>query len=157
LEELGRFGIRSALVAAGGDVVAGEAPPGREGWQVGVAGIDARPVCTLILKNRAVSTSGDTWQYVEIDGLRYSHIVDPVTGRALTGQRSATVVAVDGASADALATSVCVLGLPRGLQIADSIGAAAMFREVRAGDTVSLESTKWRELRCVALREAKLH
>ena len=51
----------------------------------------------------AVSTSGDTEQFVEIGGKRYSHIVDPKTGMGLVGRMSATVVAKDGTASDSLA------------------------------------------------------
>lgn len=154
LEDLRRVGIKSALVAAGGDIALGAAPPGREGWRVEVLGLGAKPFCALLLKNGAVSTSGDSWQYAEIDGVRYSHIIDPRTGRALTGRRSATVVASDGASADALATAVCVLGFPRGLQVADSIGMAALFQEEDAGVPATRESVGWSRLRRVNTRSS---
>jgi thiamine biosynthesis lipoprotein len=146
LEDLRRFQITSALVAAGGDIAAGSPPPGKEGWRVGVSGGGREAICTLLLKNRAISTSGDMWQYVELDGARYSHIVDPRTGQALTGRRSATVVASDSASADALATAVCVLGATRGLQLVDSIGAAALFHQECDGDKSTYESARWSTL-----------
>src|SRR5262249_14195867 len=80
LAVLRRHGITRALVAASGDIAVGEAPPGAEGWKVGIAPLgnrDGEPERYLLLKHAAVSTSGDAVKFVEIGGKRYSHIVDP--------------------------------------------------------------------------------
>jgi FAD:protein FMN transferase len=130
LETLRDAGIRRALVVAGGDIAAGEPPPGERGWRVAIAPFDtATPGATrsLTLANAAVSTSGDAEQWVEIGGVRYSHIFDPRTGWPLTGRRQATVVARDATTSDMLATTLCVLG-EDGLRLADRTpGAAAMI------------------------------
>ena len=103
------FGVTRALVEAGGDIVVGDAPPGREGWSIDVAGSDAEFVARAArLTNAALATSGPTAQFVEIDGVRYSHVVDPRTGLGLTNQVTARVIAADGATADALATALTV-------------------------------------------------
>ena len=68
------------LVAGGGDIVVGDAPPDAKGWKIGIAPLEnptTKASRYLSLTNAAVSTSGDTEQYVEIGGKRYSHIVDP--------------------------------------------------------------------------------
>lgn len=109
---LKRFGIASALIAAGGDIVVSQAPPGDAGWTIALATAnDQTPESSLLLlENAAVSTSGDAEQFVEIGGKRYSHILDPRTGLGLVGRRSATVIARRGVDADSLATALCVLG-----------------------------------------------
>jgi thiamine biosynthesis lipoprotein len=132
------MGISRVLVAGAGDIVVGEPPPGRDGWSVAIAPLDSpgasRPKLSLNLKNAAVSTSGDAERYVEIDGIRYSHIVDPRTGVGLTRRISVTVVARDGATADALDTAVVVLGPDRGLAlVAATIGAEVLI--VRGTDS----------------------
>jgi thiamine biosynthesis lipoprotein len=136
LEVLRRHGIRQALVAAGGDIVVGEAPPGAAGWRIGIAPLDnptAKPSRYLSLTNAAVSTSGDTEQYVVIDGKRYSHIVDPKTGLGLTTRMSVTVLMTNGKTADGMTTGLCVLGPKRGLPLVESVeGAAALY--VLGGD-----------------------
>jgi thiamine biosynthesis lipoprotein len=101
---LRRHGVSRALIEAGGDIVAGAAPPGRDDWRVAIAA-----GCAITLAEAAVSTSGDRFQYVVIDGRRYSHTVDPRTGMGLTTRRTATVVAADGLTADALATALTLL------------------------------------------------
>jgi thiamine biosynthesis lipoprotein len=128
---LRQFGIRRALVAAGGDVAVGDAPPDARGWKVSVAPADdpnGEPSHHLRLVNAAVSTAGDAYQFVEIAGKRYSHIVDPKTGLGLTDRRSVTVVARDGTTADAWDTAACIMGVERGMKVIESIdGAAALF------------------------------
>ena len=128
LEVLRRQGIRRALVAGGGDIVVGEAPPDAKGWKIGIAPLDnptAKPSRYLSLINAAVSTSGDTEQYVEIGGKRYSHIVDPKTGLGLTTRMAVTVVNTDGKTSDGLATGLCVLGPARGLDVIEKLESAA--------------------------------
>lgn len=103
-------GIRQALIAASGDIVAGDPPPGKEGWTIGVASTNQQ----LILRNAAVSTSGDSEQSLKIGDVRYSHIIDPKTGLGLTSSLTVTVIARRGLDADPLATAISVLGETRG-------------------------------------------
>lgn len=100
------MGLPRALVAASGDIVCGEAPPGQRGWSVEASG--GRP---LELRHSAVSTSGDSTQFFERDGRRYSHILDPRRGQSLSDVVEVSVVARNGMTADALATTVRVLGM----------------------------------------------
>ncbi len=123
LAVLRRHGIARALVAAAGDIALGEPPPDRFGWSVAVAAIDAPdapPTIHLSLKRCGVSTSGDLFQAVEIDGVRYSHIVDPRTGLGLTNQSLVTVIARNATAADSLATAISVLGPDQGMDFAES-------------------------------------
>ncbi|HEU0124091.1 MAG TPA: FAD:protein FMN transferase [Bryobacteraceae bacterium] len=104
-------GIAHALVAASGDIVCSGAPPGQKGWRVDSAG------GPLTLRNAAVSTSGDTTQFFEKDGRRYSHILDPRAGRSVSDVVEVSIVAANGMTADALATAVRILGKQRSLPI----------------------------------------
>lgn len=150
LEVLRRHGIRRALVAAGGDIRVGSPPPGAKGWKVGIGPLKnpaAPPSQFLLLSDAAVSTSGDAEQYVELDGQRYSHIVDPRTGMAQQGRRSATVIAADGTTADAYATALCVLGHERGLPLIEKIPrAAALYVHEKDGKIISISSKRFEEL-----------
>jgi thiamine biosynthesis lipoprotein len=144
---LTRCGIGAALVAVGGDIVATGPPPGRDGWRVAVASIEGagRPAGYINLRDAAVSTSGDAEQFVVLAGVRYSHVFDPRTGAALTGRRSATVVARDGITADALDTAVAVMGAVKGLALVESTpGAAAFVVEETGGVSRTYESSRWR-------------
>lgn len=108
-------GVESALVNLGGNMYALGAPPGREAWTVGIR--DPRGgdgvAGTLLLRDEAVATSGDYENFVEIDGRRYGHIIDPRDGRPATGVLSVTVVARTAMAADALSTGLFVMGPER--------------------------------------------
>src|SRR5213076_1582645 len=86
----------------------------RRGWRI------ALPEGDTILANHAVSTSGDTEQFVIIGGVRYSHVIDPRTGMGLTSRREASVVAPDGVMADGLATALTLLDDARGARLLQS-------------------------------------
>jgi thiamine biosynthesis lipoprotein len=94
----------------GGDIVVTGPPPGAPGWTIRVpnAGEDHGPA-DLVFANRAISTSGDTEQFVVIAGIQYSHVVDPRTGMALTSRVQATVTAPAGLTSDPLSTALTVL------------------------------------------------
>lgn len=124
-------GIRHAIVVAGGEVVAGEPPPGNSGWKVGIDTADARagsPPCTLLLHGAALSTSGDEHQFLEVNGHRYSHVINPATGWALEGESSTTVLARDSTTADALATAFSLMPVADGVRTAESLsGVSALW------------------------------
>lgn len=149
LEVLRRRGISVAMIDAGGDLCLGEAPPGTSGWSIGVAprGPNGPPRWILTVQRQAVATSGDMWQFVIIDGKRYSHIVDPRTGLGLTNRLHCTIVHPDGPTADALATAVSVLGMERGLKLIESVpDAAGLLVPVDEPDDRIVASSRWSEL-----------
>lgn len=116
LRVLEKEGTPRALVSVAGDIAAGDAPPGKPGWRVDVAGLNPtrdKPPATIDVARAAVSTSGDAERYVELDGRRYSHIVDPKTGLGVVRRASVTVVSSLDVSADAYATALFLLG-PQG-------------------------------------------
>jgi len=111
LESLTTAGLPQSLIAAGGDIRLGSPPPERQGWRVALRTFDrTRSDEILILSKTAVSTSGDLYQAVEIEGQRYSHILDPHTGLGLTQRLAASVIADEAKWSDPLATAACVLG-----------------------------------------------
>jgi thiamine biosynthesis lipoprotein len=136
LAALTKEGITSALVDAGGDMRFSAPPPGRIGWKVAIdrpVG-DSTPREVIELSNAAVATSGDSYQYVLIGGRRYSHILDPKTGLGMTEAASATVIAPDAMTADALATALCVMPPQAGIRLAESwpgVSALIVRREGR--------------------------
>lgn len=142
-------GITRALVAAGGDVVVSGPPPDRPGWSVEIAlpaPLHDPAAPPLELRDAAVSTSGDAEQFVTIEGVRYSHIVDPRTGMALTGRSGATVIAPTGTASDALATTASVLGVNEALALVEATpgAAACLAREGPAG-VERAQSRLWKE------------
>jgi thiamine biosynthesis lipoprotein len=104
LQTIQSHGVMSACIEAGGDFVLGDPPPGKPGWE-----IDVPFLGKVVLKNCGVSVSGDTSQFVVIDSVRYSHVVDPRSGMALTNRRMTVVVAPSGMQSDALATTGCIM------------------------------------------------
>jgi thiamine biosynthesis lipoprotein len=121
LQVLAADGYSRALVDGGGDVAVGAPPPGREAWSVVIDSGGTGATATVGLARGAVATSGDAYRFVEIDGVRYSHIVDPRTGQALTTRTAATVIAPDGMTADALASALCVMGAEDGLALVETL------------------------------------
>ena len=147
---LRRQGISRALVAGAGDIVVGDAPPDSDGWTIAIAPLKAPGGPSprfLSLTNAAVSSSGDAEQYVELDGKRYSHIVDPRTGLGLVDRSNVTVVARDGATADGLDTAISVLGPERGIVLVEeTVGAAALMVTATDQGQRTFESKRWHTL-----------
>ena len=111
LASLRESGMPNAFVDLGGDIAIGDSPPGKPGWKIAIAPLDKTdPVSRYVtVSNCGVATSGDTEQFVEIDGARYSHILDPRTGLGLQRRACVTVIARDATQADALASAFSVM------------------------------------------------
>lgn len=136
-----KHGITRALVAAYGDITCGDPPPDKDGWTVDIAPIaKGQKPRTLKLANMAVSTSGDLEQFVVINGVRYSHIVDPRTGLGVTGRRSVTVIARQGITADSMTKAVMLLPPEKGLALVEKTDGAAAYIVV-VGKDEQLEIT----------------
>jgi FAD:protein FMN transferase len=123
IEKLQALGISQALVTAGGDSrMIGDRWAGRP-WNIGVR--DPRDehklVAVIPLENVAVSTSGDYQRYFEEDGVRYHHIINPVSGDSARGMHSATLIGPDATTTDALSTSVFVLGVEQGMALVNRL------------------------------------
>jgi FAD:protein FMN transferase len=104
----------AALIEAGGDILTGDPPPGKTGWRIEVpVGDTAFTRLASALHGGALSTSGPAAQSADIGGRRYSHVIDPATGIALTSGVSAYVIAKDAMTADAVATALTVLPTAR--------------------------------------------
>ncbi|HEX7898241.1 MAG TPA: FAD:protein FMN transferase [Planctomycetota bacterium] len=140
LAAVAKEGVTRAYVDAGGGMSIGDPPPDRPAWRIGMIG-DARRV--LLLKNCGVATAGDLEQFVEIEGRRYSHIVDPATGLGLTNRAMCTVVAPTGFAADAVDTAICVLGAERGFALG---GFEAWMSWVEDGRVRSAETPGFKAL-----------
>lgn len=133
------LGVSRALVDAGGDLGLGDPPPGKEGWTVAVTPLrkGEKPTDFWVLRNCGVANSGDLFQFVVIDGKRYSHIVDPKTGLGLTSRLTVSVIAPTAADADALASAISVLGPEKGLELARSLkGVEAQILQAAEDGTV---------------------
>tara|TARA_B100001059_G_scaffold236561_1_gene287803 strand:- start:20877 stop:21719 length:843 start_codon:yes stop_codon:yes gene_type:complete len=100
-------GITSALVELGGDIAIGASPPGKTGWLV-MAGSRTKP---LVLAMCGVATSGSTDQFLEINGQRWSHLLDPRTGQAVADRGSFMVIAPNATMADGWASVAAIVGV----------------------------------------------
>ena len=133
LKVLHKHGLRQALVSAGGDIAAGDAPPGKPGWKIALLGLNENAAAEFIwVSNGAVATSGDLFQVLELDGKRHSHIIDPRTARAITEQRLVHVLALTAMQADSLATAISVLGHKDGMRLVSGgkkLGARVAYRD----------------------------
>jgi len=149
LKELRARGIPRALVAASGDIAIGDPPPGEHGWKIGIAGWETNgSPSTLLLRNCGISTSGDAEQYIEINGVRYSHIVSPATGLGLTERIQVTIVAPDTTTTDGFATAVSVLGKEAGLRLIEKEAhtAALVLIPTNGGKMETFASKRFRRL-----------
>ena len=123
-----KAGFPRTCIAAGGDLRLGDPPPGKTAWRVGLQTFDEnKPEEVVELANCAVSTSGDLHQFAEIDGKRYSHILDPTTGLGLTERIAVSIIASDATTSDALATAACVAGPKKAEAIALKAGATKVI------------------------------
>ncbi|MEM7739601.1 MAG: FAD:protein FMN transferase [Pseudomonadota bacterium] len=134
-QHLSDLGFDNFMVEIGGDLFArGEGPTGL-GWRVGIeepTSGERKVERVVAIDGWGMATSGDYRNYFEQDGVRYSHIIDPETGRpVLHSTASVTVLAENAALADAWATALLVLGSERGLKIAEQEGLAAFFIDRR--------------------------
>lgn len=120
-ERLRAAGHTNLLIDLGGNLrVMGEAAPGRGGWRTGVRNpFDENALVGLFLlrDGEAVATSGNYERFVEINGIRYAHIMDARTGTPVTGMAGTTVIAPNAMLADALSTTLFVLGPEKGLAL----------------------------------------
>jgi len=143
-------GIDRALVAASGDIAIGNPPPGQRGWKIGIAALDGatnKAPRTVLLHNAGISTSGDTEQFIEINGVHYSHIVNPATGLGLTNRIQATVIGPDATTTDSLDTTLSLLGVKRGLALADSLPhTAALIVTRNNGQSHTFLSRRFRRI-----------
>src|SRR6266481_2988976 len=148
LRTLGRLGITRALVEGGGDVGVSAAPPDKKGWRFELAPLDvtnAPPAKFLLLKHQAISTSGDLNQRLEIDGKRYSHIVDPRTGIGLTDHSLVSVIAPDSITADSLTKVASVIGPEKAMRfIEDTPRVAARIMRNPLEDLEVYESKRFK-------------
>ncbi|HEX6941066.1 MAG TPA: FAD:protein FMN transferase [Longimicrobiales bacterium] len=120
---LRRRGIRRGKVDLGGNLRFFGSPPEDGAWSVGLRD-PRRPeeiLAVVALDSGAVATSGDYEQFFVHDGVRYSHLMDPRTGRPARGVASVSVVAPTGLAADALSTALFVLGPGRGCGVAAGV------------------------------------
>ncbi|MBK8348229.1 MAG: FAD:protein FMN transferase [Saprospiraceae bacterium] len=116
-------GAESGVVNAAGDLTAwGNQINGRP-WTIGIADPNHKQnlFSQFEISNKSVATSGDYEKYVIIDGRRYSHTIDPVTGMPAHGLKSVTIICGNAELADALTTPIIVMGRDAGLHMINQL------------------------------------
>ena len=127
LKSLNEFGVERCLIDAGGDLTLGKRPRGELGWKIEVGGKKHPDLPILSLENCSIATSGDSSQFVEINGSRFSHIMNPATGYGLKTLSQVTIIAENGMKADSLATACSVMGLSLTKQLSKKENFEAYF------------------------------
>ena len=116
-------GVVGGIINASGDMSSWGKQPNGNAWKVAITNpLDKNKAFALLpLKDNAVVTSGNYEKYVTFNGIRYTHIIDPRTGYPATGIISATVIASSAELADALATSIFVMGKEVGIDFINQL------------------------------------
>ncbi len=116
-------GVKGGLVNASGDLIAWGASTNPEGWQIQITDPSnkTKTLGNIALNDMAIVTSGDYEKYFRSQGKRYAHIINPKTGYPTTGIKSVSIICPDAELADALATSVFVLGIEEGLNLINQL------------------------------------
>lgn len=139
------MGFSAAMVNAGGKIVIGDAPPGTNGWIIGINVPGEKQAIQqqlLLLHNTAVATSGDIYQYLDFNGVRYSHIVNPKTGVGLTHSANVTAIAPGGAIADWLATACSILSPKKSMALIKHFNGGALLITHIKNDTIIKQQSK---------------
>ncbi|WP_170333782.1 FAD:protein FMN transferase [Ruegeria arenilitoris] len=152
-QSLSDAGLENYMVEIGGDLVAKGQNDKGESWQIGVEKPETgSQLIQLIVPvdNLGMATSGDYKNFFEQDGVRYSHIIDPTTGRPITHRTtSVTVLAENAMMADAWATAMLALGQEEGLRLAEEHQLAVFFisRDVAAGEDayITVQSSAFKD------------
>ena len=144
-EVLHAAGVRDALIDLSGNMVAMGNAAGRSGWTVGIRDPHGERdyLARLRLLDRAVATSGDYEQFIDEDGKRYGHILDPRTGWSARGLLSVTVVAERAMTCDTWATALFVLGPQeaRALAAARDDLSVILIEPTESGDVIWVEES----------------
>ncbi|MDX1741976.1 MAG: FAD:protein FMN transferase [Ruegeria sp.] len=152
-ETMRAAGIEDYLVEIGGDLVTNGQNDQGEAWRIGIekpqAGAQS-PQLIVSVSDRGMASSGDYKNFFEQDGVRYSHIIDPTTGRPITHRTtSVTVLAENAMMADAWATAMLALGQEKGLELAEENKLAVYFisRDVTGGEDayITVQSTAFKD------------
>lgn len=107
--------ITQAAVIIGGETVLADAPPEKDGWHIGIEDPEHNVIGKVVLSNTCVSTSGDSYQFFEIDGKRQAHVIDPKTKQGKTNRLNVTTIAPSAMQADAWATALRVLPIEKAI------------------------------------------
>ncbi|PZP45471.1 MAG: thiamine biosynthesis protein ApbE [Pseudopedobacter saltans] len=120
---LQNLGVESGIVNASGDMTVWGLQANGLPWKIGIINPDdhLKPFSYLNLTDMAIATSGNYEKYVIIDGIKYSHTINPNTGLPIRGIKSVTIITPNAEIADALTTPVAIMGIQGGLNLINQI------------------------------------
>jgi FAD:protein FMN transferase len=138
---LGSPVVSGAMIDLGGNVLVFGRPPSGDRWRIGIRhpcgeGRRDRTLGVVAVDSGAVATSGDYEHFYMIGGRRYSHLIDPRTGRPARGVIAATAVGPRGEWSDGLSAALFLAGPERGLRLADSLPDVGALYVLDSGDRV---------------------
>ncbi len=143
-ESLRAAGVTRALLSFGESSIAAiGAAPGRDAWGVALSDASGGLTGSLELRDRSLSVSGSLGQFVEIEGRRYGHVIDPRSGEPLERPRIAAALAATGAEAEALSKALLVLGETDGVALVESLPDAQGILVDEGG--ARFETSGWRD------------
>ncbi|WP_231372784.1 FAD:protein FMN transferase [Aureivirga sp. CE67] len=121
--KLQKLGVKSGLINASGDLTCWGKHPVHKKWQIAIANPkdDENALGWFPLENSSVVTSGNYEKFIVLDGKKYSHIIDPKTGWPVESLQSVTIFCPNAELADALATSVFVMGKNKGIELINKL------------------------------------
>lgn len=141
-------GVRSGIINASGDLNAWGTQPDEKNWMVAIVNpLNKKKVFSwLPVKDQAVVTSGNYEKYLILNGERYIHIIDPRTGYPSKGILSATVFTKSAELADALATSIFVMGVETGVDFVNQLKGVECIiiddhNKIVTSNNITLQST----------------
>jgi thiamine biosynthesis lipoprotein ApbE len=139
IEILKGLGVARAIVDAGGNFYGLGTPVAKEKWEAGIRHPFRRDeiIARLPISDVGAATSGNYERFFEIDGVKYCHIMDPRTGWPVPEMLSATIIADTAMAADALSTSVFVLGEEKGMELIERLPGVEGMLIVQDTDTAN--------------------
>ncbi|MDR0336197.1 MAG: FAD:protein FMN transferase [Planctomycetaceae bacterium] len=137
-EAIQKHGLATILIDAGGDIRVGKSPSG--GWKINLNGNE-----TIPMEQIAIATSGDRFQFVEIRGVTYSHIIDPKTGLGLTTPCTVHVTAPTATEADALASAVAVMQPEQAIALIETLDNVSA-KIVLYQKSQTFQSSNWKDI-----------
>ncbi len=117
-------GISHALVDGGGDILVSNAPPNEEGWQIAIEKGE-----NLTITNQAIASSGNSYQFLEYKGVKYSHIINPKTGLGTTDEKQVSIISDNCMQADALASACSIVNKKRGKKLARKLDSKVIYTQ----------------------------
>ena len=116
-------GVESGIVNASGDLTCWGTQPDGSAWTIGIVNpnLGDKIFSYLSVTDMAVATSGNYEKFIMIDGIKYSHTINPRTGMPVRGIKSVTIITPNAEIADAMATPVTIMGVKAGLDMINQI------------------------------------